>query len=90
MSFDWSEYLDLARELAKFSEAGQRSAISRAYYAAFCTARYRKQADYEDTVAGLPQTATTALMWAEQVLSQAGGTGVERKPRAMQPRPQKA
>src|SRR6266487_2803711 len=42
MSFDWSEYLDLAEELAgaapvntPSAEARQRSAISRAYYAAF-------------------------------------------------------
>ena len=45
MSFDWSEYLDLAQELAgqatspSSQEAKLRSAISRAYYAAFCTAR---------------------------------------------------
>ena len=43
MSFDWSEYLDLARELAlqgsapSLSEARVRAAISRAYYAAFCS-----------------------------------------------------
>jgi uncharacterized protein (UPF0332 family) len=45
MSFDWSEYLDLARELVlqssgpSLSEARVRAAISRAYYAAFCQAR---------------------------------------------------
>ncbi|HXF05948.1 MAG TPA: HEPN domain-containing protein [Blastocatellia bacterium] len=45
MSFDWLEYLDLARELAgqttaaSTQEAKWRSAISRAYYAAFCKAR---------------------------------------------------
>ena|SRR5438128_6604811 len=45
MSFDWSDYLDLARELYKqgavhsSKEAELRSAISRAYYAAFCNAR---------------------------------------------------
>jgi hypothetical protein len=45
MSFDWSEYLNLARNLAGQTttppnqEAALRSAISRAYYAAFCTAR---------------------------------------------------
>jgi uncharacterized protein (UPF0332 family) len=45
MSFDWSEYLDLAQELAgqatgpSSQEAKLRSAISRAYYAAFCSAR---------------------------------------------------
>lgn len=40
MSFDWSTYLELADELAMRSEEScQRSAISRAYYAAFCSAR---------------------------------------------------
>ncbi len=45
MSFDWNEYLKLAQELIGKSstpcnqEARCRSAISRAYYAAFCNAR---------------------------------------------------
>jgi uncharacterized protein (UPF0332 family) len=45
MSFDWSNYLDLARELHRqgsthsSKEAELRSAISRAYYAAFCKSR---------------------------------------------------
>ncbi len=45
MSFNWSEYLILAHELTSTSttspiqEAVLRSAISRAYYAAFCKAR---------------------------------------------------
>lgn len=44
MSFDWSEYLNLARRLAgtpenPANEAELRSAISRAYYAAFIQAR---------------------------------------------------
>lgn len=45
MSFDWSEYLKLAQELAGPStlhatpETRQRAAISRAYYAAFCKCR---------------------------------------------------
>lgn len=45
MNFDWSEYLNLAQELAgqatspSSQEAKLRSAISRAYYAAFCKAR---------------------------------------------------
>ncbi len=45
MSFDWSEYLKLARELAgqtttpSNQDAKLRSAISRAYYAAFCKAQ---------------------------------------------------
>ncbi len=45
MSFDWKEYLDIARFLAKgdFTEfsrdAALRCAVSRAYYSAFCHAR---------------------------------------------------
>ena len=45
MSFNWSDYLTLAQELTSESinspieEAHLRAAISRAYYAAFCTAR---------------------------------------------------
>ena len=45
MSFNWSEYLNIARELAgqatatPSEESKKRSAISRAYYAAFCSAR---------------------------------------------------
>lgn len=45
MSFDWSEYFDLAQELIGLSEvssgqeARSRTAISRAYYAAFCMSR---------------------------------------------------
>ncbi len=45
MNFDWSEYLNVARELvgqpteSPSDEAKKRCAISRAYYAAFCSAR---------------------------------------------------
>ena len=45
MSFDWREYLGLAKELAGVprcdysQEAAERSAVSRAYYAAFCWTR---------------------------------------------------
>jgi uncharacterized protein (UPF0332 family) len=44
MIFDWSEYLDLAKEMTKAGlsssqEAVLRCAISRAYYAAFCSSR---------------------------------------------------
>jgi hypothetical protein len=45
MPFDWREYLNLARQLAGLQgsdysqEAVERSAVSRAYYAAFCWAR---------------------------------------------------
>jgi len=38
--FNWTAYLELAKELAqRHDEASQRSAMSRAYYAAFCSAR---------------------------------------------------
>lgn len=46
MPFEWKQYLDLARELSQpttsdagTQEARLRSAVSRAYYAAFCHAR---------------------------------------------------
>lgn len=44
LAFDWSKYLDLARSLqgqhdVLLREAALRSAVSRAYYAAFCHAR---------------------------------------------------
>lgn len=45
MAFDWKEYFDLAQYLQGKSgvgfsgEAANRSAVSRAYYAAFCHAR---------------------------------------------------
>lgn len=45
MSFDWSEYFDLAQELTGSStvssgqEAKSRAAISRAYYAVYCMSR---------------------------------------------------
>jgi hypothetical protein len=44
MTFDWCEYLNLARELAGETvvvdpEAKLRSSISRSYYSCFCTTR---------------------------------------------------
>ena len=46
MSFSWREYLRLASELAerKSEEASIRSAVSRAYYAAFHTAANHRAA----------------------------------------------
>jgi uncharacterized protein (UPF0332 family) len=42
--FDWTSYLHLAEELAQRSEeAAHRSAISRAYYAAFHVAKERAE-----------------------------------------------
>jgi uncharacterized protein (UPF0332 family) len=52
-AFDWREYLELAKALAdmkgveSFQEAAQRSAVSRAYFAAFCWAR-----NYAETKGG--------------------------------------
>lgn len=44
MAFEWKGYLDLARDLQQLvgsplGEAGLRSAVSRAYFAAYCHAR---------------------------------------------------
>ena len=40
MPFEWSSYLVLAKQLsAQGTEEANRSAISRAYYATFCTGR---------------------------------------------------
>lgn len=39
MSFVWRNFLELAKGLPKNNETEQRTAISRAYYAVFCTAR---------------------------------------------------
>jgi uncharacterized protein (UPF0332 family) len=45
MSFDWSDFLKLAESLARaerassLEEAALRSAVSRAYYAAYCASR---------------------------------------------------
>jgi hypothetical protein len=45
MSFDWADYLKLAEALTQAptvpgpEEAALRAAMSRAYYAAFCSAR---------------------------------------------------
>ena len=60
MSFDWSEYLKLARELVELDnastigEARLRSAISRAYYAAL-----NKAVDYIEAAEGKDYLPTT-------------------------------
>ena len=42
MPFDWQDYYVLAKELSeREEEAALRSAISRAYYAAFCSAQIK-------------------------------------------------
>lgn len=59
MSFDWLDYLQLAQFLAGVSkntpgqEANFRTAVSRAYYAAFCKARnYLRDVDKDTQVTG--------------------------------------
>lgn len=120
MTFNWSEYLDLARELTgkdttpASQSAKLRSAISRSYYAAFIQARnflrdreslriprenshqfvisqfknspdderrrklgerlqilrgHRRQADYEDKIAGLVGKSEEALGLARRIIS---------------------
>ena len=63
MVFDWAEYLILAEELAlrRDNEAALRSAVSRAYYAAFCKARNRLRQEGVD----IPKTgAAHAIVWS--------------------------
>ncbi len=52
MKFDWSEYFNLAKELAETSEEAElRSAVSRAYYSAFCLARnYLRDIEQDPTL----------------------------------------
>ena len=61
MPFDWRDYLSLAQELSQRQDkAALRSAISRAYYAAFCSARnYLRQQG-----AAIPPTeASHKVVW---------------------------
>lgn len=61
MPFDWKDYLQLARalvgqvSLGGFTEALQRTAVSRAYYAAFCFARNYAEARLKFQRTGGPQ-----------------------------------
>ena len=52
MKFDWSEYFNLAKELAETSEEAKlRSAVSRSYYSAFCLARnYLRDIEQDPTL----------------------------------------
>jgi|SRR6476661_3847651 len=52
MKFDWKEYFKLAKELAETSEEAKlRSAVSRAYYSAFCLARnYLRDIKHDPTL----------------------------------------
>jgi uncharacterized protein (UPF0332 family) len=64
MAFDWAKYLILAEELAMrmSDEASLRSAVSRAYYAAFCTARNRLLQEGED----IPETGDAhRIIWTK-------------------------
>ncbi len=51
MRFEWREFLELARDIQNYSgpgysrEAAWRTAVSRAYYAAFCHARNYAEAN---------------------------------------------
>jgi uncharacterized protein (UPF0332 family) len=52
VAFDWGDYLVLARELSeRKDEASLRSAISRAYYAVFGSARARIEPDDASPIA---------------------------------------
>lgn len=61
-AFDWREYLELAKALAdmkgveSFQEAALRSAVSRAYFAAFCWAR-----NYAETKGGFKPRRDAAV-----------------------------
>ena len=68
MPFDWKHYLDLARDLAQPSSSDQgqreaelRTAISRAYYSAFCHVAKRRR---EIAVLLAHQTSTN---WQQEV-----------------------
>jgi len=61
--FDWAGYFSLAQDLSgRPDEAALRSAISRAYYAAFCKARNKLR----NMGVQIPQTgAAHQLVWNE-------------------------
>ena len=63
MPFDWAQYLELGRELAQRSdEASLRTAISRAYYAAFCKSRALLE---QEGVVFLPDANIHTLVWEQ-------------------------
>jgi uncharacterized protein (UPF0332 family) len=69
VNFRWEEYLALARELSvKGGEAAMRAAISRAYYAAYHTARLHKGSKTAVATRGGPHVA----VW--QALKESGDT----------------
>ncbi len=61
MLFDWTKYLVLAEELGlrHDDEAALRSAVSRAYYAAFCKARNRLSLEGVD----IPKMDVHSFVW---------------------------
>ena len=62
MAFDWADYLELARDLASRSdEASQRTAISRAYYAAFGNASHLLRREG----VSFPQQDVHQFVWSE-------------------------
>ncbi|MHC5057095.1 MAG: hypothetical protein ACYTKD_20655 [Planctomycetota bacterium] len=76
--FKWEHYLDLAEQLADSQEAGEpklRSAISRAYYAAFHVAMQllRDNQEYTPTLSGKDH----GNVWRRYKTGP--GTGIERK-----------
>ena len=64
MKFDWSEYFNLAQELAGTSEEAKlQSAVSRAYYSVFCLARNYLRDIQQDPRLSRNKTYDTALFW---------------------------
>jgi uncharacterized protein (UPF0332 family) len=87
MSFNWTEYLALAQDLAgqgvtpPTEEAKLRSAISRAYYAAFCKARNhlrdRERCSIPDT--GEAHAKVRDIFWGSPLKQRRKiGTGLNR------------
>ena len=72
--FDWSAYLELARTLGQDpSEQHGRTAISRAYYAAFHHAKFLKRlrtwADYQSgSKVDLPREVEKAISHAQRIM----------------------
>ncbi|MEK7397872.1 MAG: hypothetical protein AAB116_13145 [Candidatus Poribacteria bacterium] len=81
MPFDWKEYLELAKSLQNnqgngySQEATFRSAISRAYYGAFCHARNFIR-DYENY---FPQNNASDHFHVKEHLRQYGRINIARK-----------
>ena len=73
LPFDWHEYLSLAEQLAPMTvESALRTAISRAYYAAFHKAQEIYRQDNPVAVSGLGgQSHTDVWLWFEKHNSRA-------------------